>query len=295
MTAVDLAGKSAAELEEERNFLLASLEDLEAERDAGDVDEHDYTVLRDQYTARAAAVLRALDQQVLRGAGASVGPRLGGDGGPGVSGPGGGGGPGASSGVGGVRGRPSGAAGRSRWARGTVAIVAAFAIFAALAGTLVMHTAGQRLPGDNVSGSTPTSPVAKLLAQAQTQFQSQHLLDAVRTYDQVIALDPRNPEALAYKGWLLRLAGHQGNDQLLVDRGLTSIQAAEAAQPAYPDAHFFAGETLLRDKNDAAGAIKEFEQFLADNPPPDYAPLVQGELTAARAMLPGATTSTTVR
>lgn len=139
--------------------------------------------------------------------------------------------------------------------------------------------------GNEISPTTTiTSPVAKLLAQAQSQFQSQNLLEAVRTYDQVIAIDPRNPEALAYKGWLLRLAGHQGNDQALVDRGLASIRAAEAAQPSYADAHFFAGEILLHDKGDAAGAVAEFEQFLGDRPPPDLLPMVQSELTTARAM-----------
>lgn len=273
MSTLGLPDQTVSELEEERDFLLRSLDDLEAEHDAGDVEEHDYVVLRDSYTARAAAVLRTLDERTVTTA---TGRKPTGTGAIPVA-----------------PASPGEHGGRARRTRQTVAIVAVFAIFAAVAGTLVMRTAGQRLPGDNVSGSTPTSPVAKLLAQAQTQFQAQHLLDAVRTYDQVIALDPRNPEALAYKGWLLRLAGHQGNDQLLVDRGLTSIRAAEAAQPSYPDAHFFAGETLLRDKNDAAGAIAEFEQFLADNPPPEYAPLVQAELTSARALLPGATTTTT--
>ena len=50
-----------AELEEERRFLLRSLDDLEREHEAGDVDEHDFEVLRDGYTARAARVLRAID------------------------------------------------------------------------------------------------------------------------------------------------------------------------------------------------------------------------------------------
>jgi len=50
-----------AELEEERRFLLRSLDDLERERAAGDVDQHDYQDLKDGYTARAAEVLRALD------------------------------------------------------------------------------------------------------------------------------------------------------------------------------------------------------------------------------------------
>lgn len=52
---------AASPLEEQRDFLLRSLEDLERERAAGDVDEHDYRVLRDDYTARAAEVLRAIE------------------------------------------------------------------------------------------------------------------------------------------------------------------------------------------------------------------------------------------
>ena len=50
-----------APLEEQRDFLLRSLDDLEREHDAGDIDETDYEALRDDYTVRAAAVLRSLD------------------------------------------------------------------------------------------------------------------------------------------------------------------------------------------------------------------------------------------
>src|SRR5439155_27003061 len=50
-----------AGLEEQRAFLLRSLRDLEHEHDAGDIDETDYETLKDDYTARAADVLRAID------------------------------------------------------------------------------------------------------------------------------------------------------------------------------------------------------------------------------------------
>jgi hypothetical protein len=50
-----------AALEEERTFLLRSLRDLDAEHAAGDVDDDDYTTLRDGYTKRAADVLREID------------------------------------------------------------------------------------------------------------------------------------------------------------------------------------------------------------------------------------------
>jgi tetratricopeptide (TPR) repeat protein len=55
------APDSRAGLEDQRDFLLRSLEDLEREHDAGDVDEHDYASLKDDYTARAAGVLRQLE------------------------------------------------------------------------------------------------------------------------------------------------------------------------------------------------------------------------------------------
>lgn len=57
----DLAPDALAALEDQRDFLLRSLEDLEREHDAGDVDGLDYIALRDDYTARAASVLRAID------------------------------------------------------------------------------------------------------------------------------------------------------------------------------------------------------------------------------------------
>jgi hypothetical protein len=50
-----------AALEAERDFLLASIADLDAEFAAGDIDDADRRALLDGYTARAAAVIRALD------------------------------------------------------------------------------------------------------------------------------------------------------------------------------------------------------------------------------------------
>jgi tetratricopeptide (TPR) repeat protein len=51
-----------AALEEERDHLLGSLDDLEREHDAGDLDDVDYDALKDDYTARAAEVIRAIDE-----------------------------------------------------------------------------------------------------------------------------------------------------------------------------------------------------------------------------------------
>jgi len=50
-----------AELKEERAFLLESIRDIDHERAAGDMDEADHAALRDGYVARAAAVLREIE------------------------------------------------------------------------------------------------------------------------------------------------------------------------------------------------------------------------------------------
>ncbi len=54
-------GVDLVPLEQERQFLLRSLADLDAEFDAGDIEEDDYRSLTDDYTARTAAVLKAIE------------------------------------------------------------------------------------------------------------------------------------------------------------------------------------------------------------------------------------------
>lgn len=51
-----------AALEEERDFLLRSLADLDRELAAGDIDDADHRTLTADYTARTAEVLRAIDE-----------------------------------------------------------------------------------------------------------------------------------------------------------------------------------------------------------------------------------------
>ena len=48
---------------EERDFLLSSLDDLEAEYAAGDLEADDYATLKADYTARAASVIRLIEGQ----------------------------------------------------------------------------------------------------------------------------------------------------------------------------------------------------------------------------------------
>ncbi|HEX2575802.1 MAG TPA: hypothetical protein VHK88_05590, partial [Aquihabitans sp.] len=127
-----------AALEDQRRFLLRSLQDLEREHDAGDLDEDDYRTLRDDYTARAAEVLRAIDAR--RAAFADAGPRR-------------------------SRGR-------------TIAAFAAVVAFAVVAGLLVASSLGGREAGETATGgiSVAKSPsqraqecVTKIAPQAPAE------------------------------------------------------------------------------------------------------------------------------
>ncbi len=124
----ELTPDELAALEEQRDFLLTSLRDLEAEHDVGDVDENDYEELQDDYTARAAAVIRAIDSHHRLVA--ARGPR-------------------------------------TSWSR-RLLVLGAVAVVALLAGMLVARSAGQRNAGDTITGGVRQSTRDDLLAARQT-------------------------------------------------------------------------------------------------------------------------------
>src|SRR2546430_16201780 len=94
-------------------------------------------------------------------------------------------------------------------------------VVAGLAAWGVASSAGERLPGQSGSGNiTPTADPR--LAKARDLISQQKILDAVKLYDQILKDDPKQPEALTYRGWLVRLAG-------LPDDGLKYLDRAVAA------------------------------------------------------------------
>lgn len=307
-------------LEEDRDYLLRSLEDLEQEREAGDIEEADYLTLKEDYTARAADVLRSLapvahttcngDETASGGHGAAgTGDGLATEGssadGPAaesaadvLAADGNGDGRAADAagvGLGSVASGTSKGTGRQRgvtvvvparrapWR--PVLVVGALLALAVGAGALVARSAGQRLPGGAASGAIaatgPSAGIADDLARARDFIGAGKTLDAIKLYDAVIKRDPTQPEALAYRGWLLRLAGRAAGNTGLIDRGMESIERAVAADPTYPDAHFFRAFVLYQDRNDPAAAVPELRTFLASNPPREMVPVVEDLLQRA--------------
>lgn len=157
----------------------------------------------------------------------------------------------------------------------------AVGVCAVAAGLFVATSAGDRLPGDPAAGSiTQTGPSGDL-QRARALIGEGKVADAIKLYDDVIEADPQNAEALAYRGWLVRLAGKQANDATLIDKGLAYVERAVAADPRYPDARFFKGLILFEDKKDAAAAVPELRAFLGSDPPADMVPMVEDVLKRA--------------
>ncbi|MGH9112496.1 MAG: tetratricopeptide repeat protein, partial [Acidimicrobiales bacterium] len=93
-------------------------------------------------------------------------------------------------------------------------------------------------------------------------IQQERYDDAIEIYDDLLADQPGNVEALAYKG--LAQVG-KGDMQAL----LTLIDATEL-DPDYPDTHYFlAGAFATAGRYETA--LRELDRFDALDPPPDLA------------------------
>lgn len=257
------ATESRDSLEEERDFLLRSLDDLEAERAEGNIDDATYERLHADYTARAARVLHQLegDRVTPVETGPAVSPRR-----------------------------------RALTVTGLV-------VFALVAGVTLAYGLGARLPGQTITGrqsptATDQSRAALAAARADVKahpddvdarlvlaraLTASNPAGALDQYRAAAKLDPTNAEPYAYSGWLIRLQGFP-------DQGLTLIDKAITTDAAYPDAHFFRGIILLRDQSDSEAAAAEFRRYLELSPNSPLAPQVRQLLD--QATNPSSTTST---
>lgn len=218
-------------LEQQRDFLLASLRDLERERAAGDVDDADYEALRSSYTARAADIIRRLepDEVVSDTAADAAGKR-----------------------------------GVSRRLVGVLAVIA----FAVGLGVFVARQSGQRLPGETASGGIADSTANKLAQARQLNFNDP--ITAINIYSDVLKVDPDNVEALTYRSWLLALTARDAEQAVrdaAVQTAILGLGRATLLDDSYPDAHCFLGIVSFRFANDLVTAKSELAKCEASDPP----------------------------
>jgi len=233
-----------AELEEERRYLLRSLTDLEQEREAGDVDEGDYATLKDDYTVRAADVLRQIEEGHRRLA--PKAPR--------------------------------------RWGRtlliGAAVAIVTLVVALVLATAWGERGSGDEItgssPGDEVR-ELLVNARAQMLDPERLPRANELFLRAVELEEE---RNVENPEPLTYYAWTLAL-GTLGNPDEIgsaaqQEVALLALDRAIQMDPRYPDPHCFIGIIEFRFRNDAAAAAPFVATCLASNPPSDIRELVEG-------------------
>jgi len=222
-------------LEQEREFLLRSLADLDAEFEAGDIEEDDYRSLTDDYTARTAAVLKAIQAASGPRTRRAAAPR-----------------PGSGSGSGSIpagrprsRARPAPAAGssrvpasspaasaalrrRRRWRRTLIA--GGVVVFGGITAWAVTQSTAKRQAQQTITGNSqietstaPSGGVDPRIAEADADINKGDVQDALELYQAILQEDPNQPVALANSGWLEAEAGVAGKQTSLIDDGLARI------------------------------------------------------------------------
>lgn len=227
-----------AALEEERRFLLGSLADLEREHDAGDVDDVDYRALKDGYTVRAAATLRAIED------GRSAGPE-----------------------------RPP-ADWRRRLIVVGVVLVSIAVVWWALSASSAQRLPGQQLSGLDPRDEQQVLLSQARSIQVRDPASAASLYAAVLEQDplNVEALTYRG-WTLA-----LSVAGGDDPDVAgpVLDEASQSLLLAIETDPTYPDPFCFLGIVRYRFFGEPDLALTLLDGCLAGGPPADVRGLVEG-------------------
>lgn len=231
----ELDPDALAALEEERDFLLRSIRDLEAEYDAGDLDDDDFDSLRDEYTARAAATLRAIrDRKILLDENR-----------------------------------------RPRSVGRTVLTFAMIVLFGALVGFLISRSIGARGVDDTATGGigADRSPNQRAL-DCQTLIDPIEPEPAIDCYEAVLDDDPRNAIANTWLAWQLELAARDDPDPDEAERIEKLIEAAIEQRPDYSYARAFRAIIAFRH-GDPDAAARFLDEFEAMNPSPDARSVIE--------------------
>ena len=101
---------------------------------------------------------------------------------------------------------------------------------------LVDRSATPRLPGDTITGGQNGTSAALQQASALAATDP---AAALAVYDEVLATQPDQPEALTDEGWIYAEGG-------FVDQAMARLDRAEKVDPSYDAAHFYRGAGTAR-------------------------------------------------
>ncbi len=281
----DLDPERKRQLEEERDFLMQSLDDLDVEHETGGIDDDSYAELHDDYTARAAAVIRTLRD--------------------------------------GVDVTPAPVPRSPNQTRRRLVLVSVVLLFAIAAGTSLAYALGARLPGQTASGNSQAAPsttnaagralAAKIaglekqvntnpddydlrLQLAQAYEENGDLQNALKQSDAAITIDANRPEANANAARLIYLASEVAPaataKNQLVSQALAGFTKAIEVGPDYADSYYFRAVLYSQSLRDYARAQVDLQSYLRRAPDGTWAELARTLLSQVTTALE--TPSTTV-
>ncbi len=135
---------------------------------------------------------------------------------------------------------------------------------------------GDTMTGDFLTGtSSPSGDVRAALEEGKRAFGTQEFPKAIESFKKVLAVEPNNPEAHSYMGFILVQAGHGEGALMAFDKALSQA-------PNFPMALWGKGMVLYQDKKDFAGAREIFERLLNLVPPGEE----RNEITKVLAEIP---------
>jgi cytochrome c-type biogenesis protein CcmH/NrfG len=187
---------------------------------------------------------------------------------------------------------------------------AGIGVFVALAAVLLAHNAGERAPGQTITGNAQSRTTVTLdpnsyeghMQGARAALQSSNYPEAIRQFTQASQVDPTQGEPLAYSGWITALIARSVGDQAtkneLLGKAREQLDQAISVAPNYPDSYVFEGLLLSKIENHPCDAVTRFQKFLvlapADHPMRnDVLSALQNAIQAGKC--PGVSTTTTVK
>ena len=162
------------------------------------------------------------------------------------------------------------------WGRRLAIVVATLTVAMAL-GIFVARSAGQRLPGQSLTGGQPADEVAVQLAEGRRLLNLGQLEDSLTIYEHVQQLEPGNIEATTYVAWLSVLNADAVGDAAGVQEGIRLLAEAATLDATYADPHCLLAIALHNFTGDSDPTLvqREAAACLALNPPADMVPLIE--------------------
>jgi tetratricopeptide (TPR) repeat protein len=260
------------QLLEQKRQAVRSLRELAFEHEAGHISDEDYADLRARYEGETAALLAELD----RLGPAPVAPPA-----PAPA--------------------PRGGAWRHPLAIGASA--AALLVFGVgLGAGIVRYTTPDPQGETPMPGSRPLAPVDAgpptgggpgaprtvtpemlqgMLQAARASLFEGRYGEAIAAYQAILKRDAKNVDAMTHLALIVAIGGH-------ADAALETFDKALSLDPNYPPALLYRGQVLYESKQDAAGAIRSWEKFLAVAPPGEDRDRVAKMIADARSSPPPA-------